>query len=109
MAAPLGNRNAAGAKRWEMALVKALARFENDDITAGEALDRIAMVVVEKALHGDRDSILELANRLNGKPVQQVEMDVEGSFGTYDISDKPLTIEEWEAEAAAYMAGKGPD
>jgi hypothetical protein len=70
--APVGNQNAAKAKRWQDALVKALARYSNDDgkIQAGQALDKIAEVVVMKALAGDKDSIIEIGNRLDGKPAQ---------------------------------------
>lgn len=70
--APVGNQNAAKAKRWQDALVKALARFSTDDgkIQAGQALDKIAEVVVLKALAGDKDSIIEIGNRLDGKPAQ---------------------------------------
>lgn len=74
MAAPIGNQNAKRAKRWRDALVKALARYANDEakISAGQALDRIAEKVVVMALGGDRDSITEIGNRLDGKPAQVV-------------------------------------
>jgi hypothetical protein len=72
--APVGNRNAAKAKRWQDALVKALARYENEEgkIQAGQALDKIAELVVMKALLGDKDSIAEIGNRLDGKPAQAI-------------------------------------
>jgi hypothetical protein len=70
--APVGNRNAAKAKRWQDALVKALARFTSDEIQAGQALDKIAENVVIKALAGDKDSIMEIGNRLDGKPAQAI-------------------------------------
>lgn len=74
MAAPLGNQNAKKAKRWQDALVKALARFENDElkIKAGEALDKIAEGVVLDALKGDKDARAEIGNRLDGKPPQGI-------------------------------------
>lgn len=74
MAAPVGNQNAKKAKRWQDALVKALARFTTDDgkIQAGQALDKIAEVVVLRALAGDKDSIAEIGNRLDGKPAQAI-------------------------------------
>lgn len=74
MAAPLGNQNAKKAKRWQDALVKALARYENEEgkIAAGQALDKIAELVVMKALLGDKDSIAEIGNRLDGKPAQAI-------------------------------------
>lgn len=77
MAAPVGNQNAKKAKRWQDALVKALARYENEEgkIQAGQALDKIAELVVMKALLGDKDSIAEIGNRLDGKPAQVIAGD----------------------------------
>jgi hypothetical protein len=74
VAAPVGNQNAKKAKRWQDALNKALARFETEDgkIQAGQALDKIAELVVMKALAGDKDSIAEIGNRLDGKPAQAI-------------------------------------
>lgn len=95
MAAPIGNRNAAKAKRWETALTKALARYSDNAVKAGEALDKIAEVVVRDALAGNRDAIVELANRLDGKPLQPVEMDA--TFRNADVSSEPLTPDEWTA------------
>ncbi len=95
MAAPIGNRNAAKAKRWETALTKALARYSDDRVKAGEALDKIAEVVVRQAIKGDRDSIVEIANRIDGKPLQPVEMDA--TVRNTDVSSEPLTQDEWVA------------
>lgn len=33
----------------------------------------------------------------------QTELNVDGQLGTYDISDKPLTAEQWAAQAEDYM------
>lgn len=73
--APKGNQNAAKGKRWQEALVKALAQYESkeDGIQMGQALCRIANKVVELALSGDKDSIQEIGNRLDGKPAQALE------------------------------------
>ena len=72
--AAIGNQNAAKGRRWHDALHKALVRYETDKIKAGEALDKIAQTVVEKALAGDRESIQEIGNRLDGKPHQSTEL-----------------------------------
>lgn len=86
MGAPVGNQNAKKAKRWQDALVKALARFESAEgqIAAGQALDKIAEMVVMKALGGDKDAIAEIGNRLDGKPAQAI---VGG-----DEDDPPLMV-----------------
>lgn len=72
--APIGNQNAAKAKRWQDALHKALVRFESKDgaIKAGEALDKIAETVVLQALAGNKDAWQEIGNRLDGKPAQAI-------------------------------------
>jgi hypothetical protein len=72
--APLGNQNAAKAKRWQDALVRALAQYESKDgvIKAGMALNAIAEQVVHKAISGDKDAIAEIGNRLDGKPAQAI-------------------------------------
>jgi hypothetical protein len=88
MGAPVGNQNAAKAKRWQDALHKALARFQTEDgkVKAGEALDKIAEMVVLKALAGDKDSIAEIGNRLDGKPHQSVQLDGDGEGGPVNLS-----------------------
>jgi len=70
--APVGNQNAAKAKRWQDALHKALVRFETPDgkIKAGEALDKIAETVVLQAIAGNKDAWQEIGNRLDGKVAQ---------------------------------------
>jgi hypothetical protein len=90
--APVGNQNAAKAKRWQDALHKALARFETEDgkIKAGQALDKIAERVVEKALSGDKDSIAEIGNRLDGKPAQAITVAGDEDGGPIQHS---LTVE----------------
>lgn len=74
MAAPVGNQNAAKGRRWQDALNKALARYESKDpsVSAGEALDAIALHVVERAIDGNWDAISEIGNRLDGKAAQSL-------------------------------------
>jgi hypothetical protein len=45
-----------------------------------EALERIAQRVVDKALDGDRDAIVEIGNRLDGKPRQEIAADFDATF-----------------------------
>lgn len=75
--APLGNQNAAKAKRWQDALHKALVRYESPDglIKAGQALDKLAELVVQQALAGNKDAWQEIGNRLDGKPAQTIAGD----------------------------------
>lgn len=81
--APLGNKNATRAKRWQEAIDKALKRFNRakvegdapqDEVKAGEALDHIAMTVVAAAIDGDWWAVAEIGNRLDGKPPQSIDI-----------------------------------
>jgi len=80
MAAPIGNTNAAKAKRWQKALERALARRFGD---VDEGLTEIAAMVVNAAADkGDRDAWREIGDRIDGKPAQTIQGDAEN----------PLTI-----------------
>jgi hypothetical protein len=74
MPAPIGNKNKNKGSDWVDSLRYALANYETADIKRGHALKAIARKVVEKALDGDKDSILELGNRLDGKPNVSVDV-----------------------------------
>jgi hypothetical protein len=70
--APIGNQRAKKAKLWEQALKRALARRADGTIDKG--LDSLADQVVASAFSNEQWAILEIACRLDGKPVQGVEM-----------------------------------
>lgn len=70
MAAPVGNKNAVKNRPWADSLKRALARMADGSIDKG--LDKIADKVVAAALEGDKDAWQEIANRLDGKPIQAV-------------------------------------
>ena len=72
--AQTGNQNARRGGDWRKALQRALDQYSGPKASAGTALARIAETVVDKALDGDRDAIQEIANRLDGKPVQATEL-----------------------------------
>jgi len=71
-----GNTNARKGTRWRGAIDKALKQFNDDEVKAGHALDRIAWGLVRDAIHGDsaerRAARDEIGNRLDGKPVQAI-------------------------------------
>lgn len=71
--APVGNNNAGKNKPWAEALRNALATYEEGGIKAKQALKQIAKVTVQQALAGDKDARKEIAERLDGKPVQAIE------------------------------------
>lgn len=72
MGAPLGNQNGAKAKEWELALKRAMAHKADGDFRG--TLDKIAAVVVDSALAGERDAWREVADRMDGKPAQGVTL-----------------------------------
>ena len=77
MAAPKGNKNALKAKEWERALKVELHHFEDKErkVEKGHALACIARKCIEQALDGDKDARTEIANRLDGKAREHVEID----------------------------------
>jgi len=66
--APVGNQNAAKAKRWREAILRALSRSAGS-IPAG--LDKAADQLVSLAMEGDKWALDHIADRLDGKPKQE--------------------------------------
>lgn len=83
--APLGNKNGSKSKAWEAALKRL---FTQDP----EQLARIATKVAQAAEAGESWAVTEIGNRLDGKPVQQVQMDGDLTMHkTYrDLTDDAL-------------------
>ena len=76
MGAPLGNKNAEKAKRFQKAIERVLARKYGDVDTGYEA---IAKIYIEIAEGKDPNLIKDFADRVDGKPRQQIEaVDEEG-------------------------------
>ncbi len=65
-----GNKNAKKAKIWADAVRRAIARKANGDLSGG--LDRLADKLVDAADAGEQWAVLELGNRLDGKPAQAI-------------------------------------
>lgn len=62
----LGNQNGRRGKEWFDALRKTCVQKQ--------ALEKLAEVVVEKALAGEQWAIQEIACRMDGKPAQAIEV-----------------------------------
>lgn len=74
MGAPAGNQNAKVAKRWQSAITRALAKIsEGQGVEAG--LDKLADQLVQAAVKGEQWAMLEVGNRLDGKPAQIIAGD----------------------------------
>ena len=76
--APLGNSNATKNRPWREAINRALAQHD------GQKLRTIAEKLIAQAEAGDIQAIKELADRLDGKPAQQVQLSGD--------ADAPLVI-----------------
>lgn len=83
MPAPLGNRNAAKAKVWHAAIMRALERRKPADERI-QAIDELADKLLELVAQGDLAALKEFGDRMDGKPAQSVT--VAGD------EDHPLTI-----------------
>lgn len=68
--APIGNQNAAKAKIWHGAIMRALRKRSRSD--ALEALDELAEKLLEKVAEGDLPALKEFGDRLDGKPAQAI-------------------------------------
>lgn len=68
MGAPIGNQNALKNKPWRDALDRALAQ---DD---GKRLRDAAEKLLSAAANGEPWAVKEIADRLDGKPMQQTEI-----------------------------------
>lgn len=100
MAAPLGNNNAGKSKEWRDQIKWALENYEGGKVAKGQALRAIATKLVEEAIDGDSKAREEIANRLDGKPVQSTELSGPegGAIKITDPERPKLTKEEWLAK-----------
>jgi len=82
--APLGNKNAAKAKIWHAAILRALERRKpaNERI---QAIDELADKLLDLVAAGDLPALKEFGDRLDGKPAQAI---VGGDDG-----DNPIRLE----------------
>jgi hypothetical protein len=65
-----GNQNAVKSKRWQQAILRALARASSKDVDTG--LDSAADKLIALAMDGDKWALEELGDRVDGKPAQAV-------------------------------------
>lgn len=96
--AQLGNKNAVKGKLVRESILRALARACGS-VSAG--LDKTADVLVQAALNGDQWAWEQVANRIDGKPPQAVELS--GSLVTEQTREQ-LLARLTELHAAAIAA-----
>lgn len=70
MSAPLGNKNAAKAKVWHAAIMRALDKRGCGDRV--RALDELAGKLLDLVATGDLGALKEFGDRLDGKPAQAI-------------------------------------
>lgn len=70
MGAPVGNKNAAKAKVWHAAILRALDKRGAGDRVA--ALDELAGKLLDLVAQGDLQALKEFGDRLDGKPAQTI-------------------------------------
>lgn len=88
MGAPIGNQNGAKGFRWQAAVERALERRSR--AKGQEELDRLADVFLDKVITAKGvDGFRELADRLDGKSVQPIKAEVDG---TLSIVVKQFTL-----------------
>jgi hypothetical protein len=68
MGAPVGNQNAARAKVWQAAILRALDKRGAGDRV--KALDELAEFLLAACSTGELAALKELGDRLDGKPAQ---------------------------------------
>lgn len=69
MGAPVGNQNAAKAKVWHAAILRALERRQPADQRI-KAIDELADKLLDLVAAGDLPALKEFGDRMDGKPAQ---------------------------------------
>lgn len=68
MGAPIGNDNASKGKRWKNVLIKRLEALQ--------AMEKIADSLITEAMTGNIQAIKEIGDRIDGKPMQEMDISV---------------------------------
>jgi hypothetical protein len=84
MGAPVGNQNAAKAKVWHAAILRALDKRGAGDRV--KALDELAGKLLDLVATGDLSALKEFGDRLDGKPAQAVAVSGDGEGGAIPLS-----------------------
>jgi hypothetical protein len=81
--APIGNQNAAKAKRWQEAILRALARKANS-IEGGldQAADKLVALAVDS---GDKWALDHMADRIDGKATQSIDTKLDASSRLLEV------------------------
>ena len=91
--APIGNENVFQGKLVRQAILNALGTKSRAGALA--ALNNIMAAVAQKALDGDLESAKFLADRLDGKAAQSVELNMPNGLQIVASTRPTLTRTEW--------------
>lgn len=92
-----------GDKPWREALRRALARAAGKNGGVAEGLDSIATAVVSLAQQGDMQAIKEIADRLDGKAAQSLDVNMSHERPIAELTDAELS----SVIAAQHPGGSG--
>lgn len=86
-----GSRAALRTRDWSGAIQRAIKQHKDPDV-----LRKIADKVIDLALDGDLNAIKEIGDRIDGKAIQQTELNVSGNatFSTMTNEQIMLAIKE---------------
>lgn len=70
--APQGNKNAAKAKVWHAAILRALEKRDQSRTDGIKELDALAEKLLQLVAAGDLAALKEFGDRLDGKPAQAI-------------------------------------
>ena len=70
--APLGNQNAARAKIWRAAIVRALEKRSQSRVDGIKEIDALAERLLDLVATGDLGALKEFGDRMDGKPAQAI-------------------------------------
>lgn len=57
---------------WRTAITWAIKNYQTSTVERGAVLRAIALSTIDRAIKGDKDAVAEIANRLDGRAVQQI-------------------------------------
>lgn len=89
--APIGNQNAKQGAEWRSAIKRALSRRSGENWRKG--LDEVADKYVQAAANGDPWAMKDLGDRLDGKPSQSVDLDIQGEVGVRSVTKEYVSAD----------------
>lgn len=87
MAAPLGNQNAAKAKIWHAAIMRALDRRTQSRADGKKEIDALAEKLLDLVSEGDLPALKEFGDRIDGKPAQAIVGPDGGPIETHNVTE----------------------